>query len=238
MRFKRVISTILAIVVACFACGGVLAVEGMNSDPNAPDLYDAQRLEQVNGTNQKIDAYIAMKQNTRSSSSNGLAVPLYQQELTYYCGPACVQMAVSYITGTKYSQSTLANYMNTSSNGGTYVYQIRNGLNAYTSAGAYEYVTTSESSFSSSLIYSVDHGKPVICHVMTGGLPNYSGASNTGHYIVARAYYVAFSGSSYTTTCQYNDPHYNSNYYGIYTCDMTVMLNAINANAGYFIRGT
>ena len=53
-----------------------------------------------------------------------------------------------------------------------------------------------------------------------------------------RAYSVSFSGTSSSTTCQYNDPHYNSKYYVTYTCTMSQMLSAINANAGYFIRST
>ena len=35
-------------------------------------------------------------------------VPTYKQENGYYCGPASLQMTLKHITGTKYSQSSLA----------------------------------------------------------------------------------------------------------------------------------
>ena len=136
------------------------------------------------------------------------------------------------------SQATLANSMGTAENGGTYVYRIRNELNSRTSAGNYQYLGTWEASFSDSLIYSIDKNKPVICHVKTGILPNYNYASNTGHYIVSTGYYVAYSGSSATATCRYNDPHNNNSFYGTYNCDISTMTTAINNNAGYYISGT
>ena len=172
-----------------------------------------------------------------SSSSNYLSVPLYKQETTYYCGPASAKMVISYVTGTSYSQSTLAASMGTNSSDGTYVYKMENELNKRIGSGSYEYISTSEYYFSSSLVYSIDKGKPVVCHVMTGGLPNYNGSSNSGHYIVATGYYIAFSGATSTAVCNYNDPHYNSNYYGRYTCTIDDMNDAINANYGYYIRG-
>ncbi|HDJ89703.1 MAG TPA: hypothetical protein ENG40_03320, partial [Thermoprotei archaeon] len=50
-----------------------------------------------------------------------LSVPHYYQEKWYFCGPACVQMVLHYISGIKVSQYTLANEMHTSSSsGGTY----------------------------------------------------------------------------------------------------------------------
>lgn len=208
----------------------------INSD--APDRNDPHRLLEIEEVNKRIDEYFANKISPASSSSNGLSVPLYKQDNSYYCGPASVQMAVKYITGITYQQSVLANSMGTSSSGGTYVYRIANEMNARCGSGTYQYAHTSEASFSGSLIYSIDKGKPVICHVKTGALPNYNYQSDTGHYIVAKGYYVAYSGSSSSSTCQYNDPHYNSNYYGTYTCSMSTMLSAINANSGYFIRGT
>jgi len=128
--------------------------------------------------------------------------------------------------------------MGTSSSNGTYVYQIKNCLNSYAGAGMYQYVLTTESSLDSSLIYSIDAGKPIIAHVMTGTLPNYNGSSNTGHYIVLSGYSMVAGAGSVQYTCTYKDPHYNNNYYGTYSCSVSTMRTAINNNAGYYIRGT
>ena len=238
---KRLVCIILMIsfVLPLVTFGATaLGADTAESTADAPDLNDAARLEDVADLVEKINAYVKKKAATKSSSGRQLSVPLYQQQEGYYCGPASVQMVLKYLTGTTYSQATLANSMGTAENGGTYVYRIRNELNSRTSAGNYQYLGTWEASFSDSLIYSIDKNKPVICHVKTGILPNYNYASNTGHYIVSTGYYVAYSGSSATATCRYNDPHNNNSFYGTYNCDISTMTTAINNNAGYYISGT
>lgn len=209
-----------------------------SDDKNAPDLNDPERLAEIEETNKKIDRYISQKKllATRSTATKYLDVPLYQQANSYYCAPACVQMVVKYLNGALISQSTLANNMGTASSGGTYVYRVTQELN--NRVGGYQYTGTWEYSFSNGLVYSIDKGKPVVCHVMTGSLPNYPTSVNTGHYIVTTGYYIAFSGSTSTSNCRYNDPHFNNNYYGTYTCSIAKMTTAINANAGYYIRST
>lgn len=234
---KRSVCLIALLLVAalCLATSSVFAAD---ISPHAPDFDDPQRQAEVDAVNTQIDEFMNNAVVPYSNSSNGLSVPVYQQANSYYCGPASVQMVVKYITGVYIQQSTLASSMGTASNGGTYVYRVAQELNSRCGSGTYQYVHTSEASFSDSLIYSINKGRPIIAHVMTGGLPNYNYQSNSGHYIVVRAYSVSFSGTSSSTTCQYNDPHYNSKYYGTYTCTMSQMLSAINANAGYFIRST
>lgn len=239
---KRLLTNALAFMLSLAIISSlsiaVFATDRDAEDINAPDLNDPERLEEIAETNEKIDNYISQKfaSPARSSSSNYLNVPLYQQINSYYCGPASVQMVVKYCTNSLISQSTLASSMGTSSSGGTYVYQVTQELNKR--VGGYQYTGTWEYSFSNGLIYSIDKGKPVVCHLMTGSLPNYPTTANSGHYVVATGYYVAFSGSSSTSTCRYNDPHYNSSYYGTYTCSISEMTAAINANAGYYIRST
>lgn len=56
--------------------------------------------------------------------------------------------------------------------------------------------------------------------------------------MVTVTYYVASSGSSWTTNCYYNDPNNNNSFYGRYSCSMDQMAEAINANSGYYISGT
>lgn len=202
------------------------------------ERVNEEYVEEVALLSAKIESYIKTKSVARSTSGKQLSVPLYQQANDFYCGPASVQMVLRYLTGTTYAQSTLANSMNTSRNGGTYVYCITDELNSRTSSGNYQHLQTYNVSFSNGLVYSIDKNKPVICHVMTGALPNYNYSVNTGHYIVATGYYVAYSGSSGAATCKYNDPHYDDNYYGKYTCDISQMTAAINNNSGFYISGT
>ncbi|MGN0732898.1 MAG: C39 family peptidase [Emergencia sp.] len=162
-------------------------------------------------------------------------VPIYKQSNSYYCGPASVRMTLKYL-GVRKTQSDLASQMGTTAADGTYVYQIANGLNNNLSGTPYRYVLNSQITFGEGLMYSIDKGKPVICHVMTGTLPNYSSAGyNTGHYLVARGYKYTALGNTGSDTVYYNDPNNNSNYYGKYTSTWSQMRNAILNNAGYYI---
>ncbi len=239
IALKRVAALVLCCVFLLSMVGAQANAASLKSaNPNAPGQNDLDRLRRVQETNQKIDEYLQNKISPCSSSSNYLSVPLYRQETTYYCGPASAKMVISYVTGTAYAQSTLASSMGTNSDVGTYVYKMESELNKRIGSGSYEYVSTSEYYFSSSLVYSIDKGKPIICHVMTGGLPNYNQKSDTGHYIVATGYYIAFSGSSYRSDCNYNDPHYKDEFFGRYVCSIDEMNDAINDNYGYYIRGT
>ncbi|HHY83814.1 MAG TPA: hypothetical protein GX505_14215 [Clostridiales bacterium] len=68
-----------------------------------------------------------------------IAIPLRRQERNYWCGPASAQELLDYDWGytgatSKYSQSFLADAIGTTSSSGSYVYKIRNALNAYKKA--------------------------------------------------------------------------------------------------------
>ena len=58
-----------------------------------------------------------------------LNVPTFQQETSYWCGPACIKQSIHYINGSSASQSTYASSMGTSSSIGTYVYKMVDELN-------------------------------------------------------------------------------------------------------------
>lgn len=148
---KRSVCLIALLLVAalCLATSSVFAAD---ISPHAPDFDDPQRQAEVDAVNTQIDEFMNNAVVPYSNSSNGLSVPLYQQANSYYCGPASVQMVVKYITGVYIQQSTLASSMGTASNGGTHVYRVAQELNSRCGSGTYQYVHTSEASFSDSLI--------------------------------------------------------------------------------------
>lgn len=134
------------------------------------------------------------------------------------------------------TQSKLGSIMNTNSSDGTYVYQIANGLNSYLGSGKYAYIYTSELSFGTKIVPSIDAGYPIVCHTQTKKLPHYDGHAS-GHYVVVIGYSWAQGGSTggRETILTFNDPNNVSKYYGRYTCTYTEMNSAINANAGLYI---
>lgn len=202
---------------------------------NAPDFYAEAHQMSVSNIKTKIENLKAMAATRRSGMARILSVSITQQSNTYYCGPASVKMTLDYLTGNNYSQSDLATAMGTNQTDGTLVYKIPLKLNAELGNGTYEYVSTSDVRLADSVMYSINSGKPVICNVKTGALPNYNWVSNTQHYIVTYGYnYNSQSGAS-VSNLYYNDPHYNNSYYGQYIATVSQMNAAINNNFGYYI---
>jgi hypothetical protein len=95
------------------------------------------RMADPNPTDRPTTTDIAQGNTLDSVPESGiLGVPLRQQEYVYYCGPASAQELLDYEWGytgssSKYSQSTLATYMQTDPVNGTYVYKVTDGLNYY-----------------------------------------------------------------------------------------------------------
>lgn len=239
VRFNIILTLIFSIILTGFIVSFAEEFEGdtIPAEEHAPKLNSNEVQEEIEKQNKISEEYFNNKRTQGigilSSGSRRLSVPLRQQQNSYYCGPASVQMTILQLRGSSPSQQTLANNMGTNSSNGTYVYRVAQELQKYTS---YQYTTTSSSSYSSDLIYSIDKGKPMIAHVRASSLPHSPGAG-AGHYIVNTGYMWGMSGSSAVDRVYYNDPHYNNNYYGSYYCTWSQMIKAINDRAGYYIRG-
>lgn len=231
---KKIMSMLVVLAVISSCITTAFAAENVSSF-DAPDLNYCVRREHVSALASAANAH-AKGIHLMSGGSRTLSVPLVMQSTTYYCGPASVNMTLSYF-GVSTTQSQLANEMGTTSGSGTLVYQVKNCLNSHLGSGTYEYVSTSELSFGNGLLSSIDAGKPIICSVKTGTLPIYSTyGHNTRHYIVATGYFWAQGGSGGATdVVYYNDPNYDQKYYGQHSCYITDMNTAISNNAGYYI---
>lgn len=232
-KYKRFLSLILTFVLLFGLIPSVYASQEATTDGiyNSPEYA-----QQIEDSNKRIEDYIQNKIATYSGSRVNLNVPLYQQATTDTCSIASMQMVIDF-KSTYYSQSTLLSHQKSNyGNEWNYVYAVTLGLNDY--GLSYEYANTSNTNFTSGIVYSLDNSNPVICPVQTGYLPNYTDGTNTGHYVVLTGYWAAFSGNSYVNDIYYNDPHYNAKYYGSYTCEFTEMNNAVDAHSGYYIRGT
>lgn len=241
---KKMFIMLLTLCLVFSLC--VKASADEKSLDNAPDLYDPARIEEIDRLNEKVENFFAPKNQNDVSpmiaypiiKSKTLDVPIYQQEERFYCGPASVQMVLSYF-GKDLTQDSLANTMKTNNDEGTYVYQIQNCLNSYLGAGTYKYVSTSEMSFIKGMKYSIEKNDPVICHIMTGALQIYQGR-NTGHYVVVTGYLSvqkSQDGLLDEEIVYYNDPHFSNEFYGKHSCTVDEMTNGIDDNAHYYIMG-
>lgn len=204
-------------------------------DKHAPNRNDPSRLRQISRIIAETNAANENIYTPQGGGTESLSVPLRQQQNGFYCGPASVQMVLAYF-GYAATQAKLAEDMLTNQLDGTLVWRIASRINSSMGSGQYAFIHTSELSFSSKLLPSINDGYPIVCHTQTNKLPHYNGHSS-GHYVVVIGYSWVQGGSSggQETRVIFNDPNYNDSYYGRHTCTVSQMTSAINANAGYFI---
>lgn len=202
---------------------------------NAPNYFTETHQASVDIINRKVENLMAMAGQARSGVSRILNVAITQQSNTYHCGQVTVEMTLEYLTGSAFSQTTLAAEMGTNQNDGTGIQQIVNKLNAELGSGTYEYVSTSDVQLAGGVMYSINNGKPVICNVRTGALPNYNWATNSRHYIVTYGYNYNSQVGASVSNLYYNDSHYNNAYFGQYIATTTQMNTAINNNYGFYV---
>lgn len=152
----------------------------------------------------------------------------------YFCGPASASMILKTVANDNTSQSTLAREMGTTS-AGTYVDDIFPVLNDHLGDEVYDFYNYSQGSdLIGDIINSIDMDLPVIYDIKTNSqIPGYS--SGISHYIVGNGYDANSNYSMDTLT--YNDPNGNNGEArGEHTLDYSIILKALNANAGgYYI---
>lgn len=216
----------LAIVFIAFTMIPNVFADNTDLVEQAPQYFTSEYQEFLQKAEKESIMYVARKKQLRVTDSKVLDVPLYQQENGHFCGPASVQMILSYLTGNKIEQETLKNDMGTNSSG-TMVYKIQQRLNESVSNNTYNYFLPSDVTFSNRLIYSIEKNRPIVCHVIPSRLTSSQTSTSTGHYLVATGYHAGFSGSTYVETCYYNDPYNDSRYYGKHTCSISEMSSAM-----------
>lgn len=195
---------------------------------NAPDYYSEESQNIINSKISESEAFLK-NLNLQQRAAVRFTMPGYLQDNSYYCGPASVQNVVKFLTGTYYSQGTLASDLATTTSG-TYVYKVAEVLRAKTGAN-YEYTLNSQYNYWNAMISATNGGYPVVYNVLTSALSSaYPFAS--GHYIVGTGYatdnYIIYS-------CYYFDPYYLSGVSGARAVNKDQMNNAINQNGGYYI---
>lgn len=173
-------------------------------------LHGGSEEEQLKNEQNRAKAQLE-KQNLvlpLSTGSRTINIPTYQQEKSYWCGPANIKQVIQYMTGSSSSQSTYASSMGTNSSDGTYVYKMVNELNKRQSIHTYIYTQLSSSSkqyLANSIVFGTDLGRPCIFHSRTQYLYMYNGNS-LGHYLTCRGY--NFSGFD---TASIEEDEYSTN---------------------------
>lgn len=195
-----------------------------------PEYNSSSYQQRLSASEKRIENYVSGKFLTRATTYEFLNVPIYEQEENNWCSAACVQMILRYVTGTLYSQESLDSDIGSQH----YVGEVANRLNEDINNEPYLAKGTWNTNFRNNVIYAIDEDMPLVYQVDTEELPIYDGYSCI-HYIVGTGYEIGYSGSQQIEIVYYNDPHYDSDYYGKHYCTFDEMEDAIDAYASYYV---
>ncbi len=226
MKKKRILTTLMAMsmVMSTTVFG-----ESIERDLTDELMNTEEYINELNEANDKSEKYYENNKKLKASGAKKITLPAQKQEYYYFCGPATAQMILGY-KGINKSQSTLADSMGTSPSEGTYVYKMEEELNKYL-GNKYIYTMTSQSNFSSDLLYSIDNNYPMVAHAY-GETLGISGVE--GHFVALNGYSYSSSGLTGSSNVTYTDPYYN--HLGEYTTSINNMKNSINDRAGFYIK--
>ncbi len=178
-----------------------------------------------------LDAYVESQsavqpQATATWHYLSTTFPNNKQENGYYCGPATVQNVIQYHTGTKYSQSTLASKLGTTTSG-TVMGNIDDVLRDYTGKNYVYADIESVSKWKRRVANNINDTKMAV--VLDINSSNYSQwpYTTSGHFIPIYACYDATTTSC--TQVKISDSHPN------YNCRWTATVtNAYAVNEAHF----
>lgn len=164
------------VLTAVAGCG----LEGAPEDVAADgELHGAQLKQAIDG----------------APAAKSLAISWQGQQTGYWCGPGSTRIALTAKMASPPSQTTLANYMGTTTNGTDHIGLPKNALNKYLNTTAYQTRTISDpptaaqrEALKQSLVASVTNGYALVANVVSGWRPPGYPGGTIYHYVAVVGY--------------------------------------------------
>jgi hypothetical protein len=186
---------LMLVLITILLTGSVYASEGIESNimdgatgqETQPYRYSRKEAEAIKLKRDKANLEAETIVNTRSYDDGiykTLDVPVFEQENSYFCGPATTKQVAHYMTGSSHSQQYIANVIEKKEKSGTtmayilYYLNDNKGLNYIYDQG----IANDYSTWLNAIYSSVNNSKPAIIIVkdLSGSVLPYS---TSGHYI-------------------------------------------------------
>lgn len=119
------------------------------------------------------------------------------EQYYYYCGPSAARMALSANLANPPSQTTIGNYMGTTTNGTDDIVNVNDALNHYLGIGSYVHTylpndppsQSEQDALKQHLVQSIDKGYSLVANVVSGWRPpGYPSSGTIYHYIALVGY--------------------------------------------------
>jgi hypothetical protein len=121
------------------------------------------------------------------------------ESMYYYCGPSAARMALSTRMASPPSQTTLASYMGTTSNGTDDISLVKGALDHYFNISSYDVVylptdppsAAQEAALKKALVASIDAGYGMVANIVAGWRPSFYPQTGTIYHYIALVGYDA-----------------------------------------------
>lgn len=164
--------------------GDLTIEEGANATINT--IENQRLLEQKKAQLEKIKGQTTSLYSTRALDYNTLSITCFQQETTYWCGPATVKQVVHFLNGSSNSQAYYAEKLKTTTSG-TDMTLIPGVIKTETGVEyAYDSIGT-ESSWFDKIFVSVMNEQPAILDINTQNVSAFP-YSSAGHFVNVSGY--------------------------------------------------
>lgn len=188
----------LVVALAALLCvvPRVSYAAGTGDDPKAvPDVLTAREAATKAGLEQQTQQWLvrgtrkgAAAPTSADAPYRYLYTPSHEQQRSYYCGPATVQVIVDYFTSPP-SQDAIATYLGTTTSGTSFS-KVDDALRHYTGRSYYYYDSNTGSSFNARVLDTLlNHSQPFAADVRIDAdvWPHYA-YDHDGHIIPIEAF--------------------------------------------------
>ncbi|WP_059171973.1 C39 family peptidase [Bacillus sp. FJAT-27445] len=158
---KKLITS--TIIISSLLLPGIIAnAAGTGDDPSLTEDIKTPEQERVFAEKEEATKPKFSTLSLPDGTYKVLSVPSYQQETSYWCGPATVKQVLQYLTGTSKTQSNYASELGTTRDGTDFT-RIDDILNKYQNMNTYVYASIGDyASWTSKTNYGIQNNYPAV----------------------------------------------------------------------------
>jgi hypothetical protein len=218
MVYKKIAAIALSGLLLSGAGGINAFAQGAGDNPNlTEDVKTKQEIKDMKLKEAAVDEHIRKKKESKGKKDDSssyiipdgeykaISVPSYEQQTSYWCGPATVKQILGYINGSSSSQSYYASKLGTTK-AGTDFSLVDNVLDQHQSKVDYVYVSIGDyGRWTDRIEFAVDTGGPAALdlEIYPSYMPKYT-THIAGHILNASGYDTRYSPAKVRLTDPYD----------------------------------
>ncbi|PHS29677.1 MAG: hypothetical protein COA82_12525 [Alkaliphilus sp.] len=178
---KKIIFALCSLIILSFTSIGLAGTSDLNNVNNFTHTISE---DEILENERRMEEHKNNMLQFNQSFFKSLSVPIFEQETSYYCGPATVKQTLQFINANSSSQSVYAGRLGTKRGVGTNLDNIRILLNTDQSRRNYiSTVVSSEFDFQTKQELALRANVPTILHIKAKTTDGWKYDTSGGHFL-------------------------------------------------------